>query len=321
MISNWYITAKRKEKIPDSFYGNADKEEFKEEDTDQNELKMGIEIELEHTKDRNLAKKIALDHLSEFKNYYTLLKRMEEKGKKSLSSFLFNNLFNKYATKSFYVEGYNPKRELKTIEDICFYLLDNIGKKLVSILSPEEHKYWIDNGITGDFFAPDSPYHDEPVGIINNYVKAFPINKIQWLITETKKTLQSINLKIGNIIIENFKYDGMEDKIRVIRWVIVSNPHILEKHANPLCPNFSNSNAYLFIKLILNKKNISGDKDYFLSAQYTLNKINNELSNESMVNKALRDLGYSSDGIESIINSVMKKLLLVKEVSQLAVNH
>ena len=45
------------------------------------ELDMGVEIELEHTKSRRLAKEIAMDHLSEIPDYYTRLKKMEKEGK------------------------------------------------------------------------------------------------------------------------------------------------------------------------------------------------------------------------------------------------
>lgn len=45
---------------------------------DQNELKMGIEIEMEHTDDRDVAKEIAMDHLKEIPDYYTRLKKMEK---------------------------------------------------------------------------------------------------------------------------------------------------------------------------------------------------------------------------------------------------
>jgi hypothetical protein len=42
------------------------------------ELNMGIDVEMEHTKNDKLAKKIAMDHLSEFgTGYYTHLKQME----------------------------------------------------------------------------------------------------------------------------------------------------------------------------------------------------------------------------------------------------
>ena len=39
------------------------------------QLKIGIEVELEHTSDRNIAKKIAMDHLKEDPRYYTKLKK------------------------------------------------------------------------------------------------------------------------------------------------------------------------------------------------------------------------------------------------------
>lgn len=54
---------------------------------DLNQLLMGIKVELEHTSDKMLALEIATDHLEEFSDYYTRLKKMEEeaereKGKK-----------------------------------------------------------------------------------------------------------------------------------------------------------------------------------------------------------------------------------------------
>lgn len=42
------------------------------------QLEIGIEIELEHTKDKKIAEEIALDHLWEIKDYYTRLKKMEK---------------------------------------------------------------------------------------------------------------------------------------------------------------------------------------------------------------------------------------------------
>ena len=46
------------------------------------QLKIGSKIELEHTKNKKLATKIAKDHLREFPNYYTYLVKMENKLKK-----------------------------------------------------------------------------------------------------------------------------------------------------------------------------------------------------------------------------------------------
>lgn len=48
---------------------------------DPEQLSMGIEIEQEHTPNLAVAKKIALDHLSEMPDYYTRMKQMEDQYK------------------------------------------------------------------------------------------------------------------------------------------------------------------------------------------------------------------------------------------------
>jgi hypothetical protein len=48
------------------------------------EIKMGIEVEQEHTDSKAIALQIAKDHLSEIPDYYTRLKKMEDQAKKSL---------------------------------------------------------------------------------------------------------------------------------------------------------------------------------------------------------------------------------------------
>lgn len=48
---------------------------------DAKELKMGIEVEKEHTDNPDLAREIAADHLSEFPDYYTRLAKMEAEAK------------------------------------------------------------------------------------------------------------------------------------------------------------------------------------------------------------------------------------------------
>jgi hypothetical protein len=68
---NWY---KRAEDVPG---GLAD--DKKDTDFDSKELDMGVEVELEHTNDRELSKDISKDHLEEFPNYYTELKKMEDR--------------------------------------------------------------------------------------------------------------------------------------------------------------------------------------------------------------------------------------------------
>jgi len=51
----------------------------------KNQLSKGIKVELEHTEDIGIAKEIALDHMSEFPDYYDRLEKMENEAKKSLT--------------------------------------------------------------------------------------------------------------------------------------------------------------------------------------------------------------------------------------------
>ena len=60
--------------------GKAKKEKFTEKDADKKELSMGIKTEMEHTKNKAVAKRIALDHLAEMPDYYTRLLKMEKEG-------------------------------------------------------------------------------------------------------------------------------------------------------------------------------------------------------------------------------------------------
>jgi len=41
------------------------------------QLRMGISVELEHTRSRKVAERIASQHLCEYKDYYTALRKME----------------------------------------------------------------------------------------------------------------------------------------------------------------------------------------------------------------------------------------------------
>jgi len=60
--------------------GYAYEKKFDEKDADPKELKMGIEVEMEHTIDPLISKRISLDHLAEIPDYYTRLAKMEKEG-------------------------------------------------------------------------------------------------------------------------------------------------------------------------------------------------------------------------------------------------
>lgn len=64
--------------------GLADRKNVTEKDVDKGELRRGIAIEMEHTKDERVAKEIALDHLAEIPDYYTRLEKMESRAKKRM---------------------------------------------------------------------------------------------------------------------------------------------------------------------------------------------------------------------------------------------
>jgi len=58
---------------------------YSEKDFDERKIHEGAKIEFEHTCNKELAEKIAEDHISEFSKYYDYLERMENKLKKDKS--------------------------------------------------------------------------------------------------------------------------------------------------------------------------------------------------------------------------------------------
>ena len=67
------IVIKEPEKLKGGKGDNRPDSDFNEKD-----LEHGIKHEMEHTKDRGIAKEIAKDHLSEDPNYYKKLKKIEK---------------------------------------------------------------------------------------------------------------------------------------------------------------------------------------------------------------------------------------------------
>ena len=72
-MTNWYKRA-IKERIPG---GRAEGKDLNKYDSKQ--VDIGEKIEMEHTRDKEIAKEISRDHLEEFDNYYTGLPKMEKK--------------------------------------------------------------------------------------------------------------------------------------------------------------------------------------------------------------------------------------------------
>jgi hypothetical protein len=70
MLGKELKTAQKHDHVPDSAFN-------------PKQLAMGIKVEKEHTDDPEKAKEISKDHLAEFPDYYTRLKKMEAEGEKA----------------------------------------------------------------------------------------------------------------------------------------------------------------------------------------------------------------------------------------------
>jgi len=57
--------------------GRANEKGYTEKNAPKDELRMGIEVEREHSPDIDIRKRISLDHLAETEKYYTGLAKME----------------------------------------------------------------------------------------------------------------------------------------------------------------------------------------------------------------------------------------------------
>lgn len=104
-------------------------------DFDPEELKIGIEIELEHTNDREIAKEIAKDHLEEHPKYYSALVKMEKALSKEpqwLNAEIISHLLSKVP---FYTNWSNlmeslPYENLDIISDILWRNLTTEDAKI-----------------------------------------------------------------------------------------------------------------------------------------------------------------------------------------------
>lgn len=62
--------------------GASNEKELRYDEVDEKQLKRGVEVEMEHTPDRLVAMKVALDHLAENDRYYDYLDKMERSWKR-----------------------------------------------------------------------------------------------------------------------------------------------------------------------------------------------------------------------------------------------
>lgn len=94
------------------------------------QLKMGIEVEMEHTTDPAVAEKIAKDHLAEIPDYYTRLKKMEEDYRRGFGEKFSAGRFVESLERIRSIEGRIASRREKIETDPCLYFNESYGENL-----------------------------------------------------------------------------------------------------------------------------------------------------------------------------------------------
>jgi hypothetical protein len=121
----------------------------------KNQLEMGIKIEHEHTKDKDLAIDIALQHLNEIPDYYTRLKKMESSAKKDHNKFKDVKVQKNYSIATTHPGNFPEEKQYKnesvTIEDAN----GNTFLEIIDLIKPEKMK-----GVSEETKSGDSSLHD-----------------------------------------------------------------------------------------------------------------------------------------------------------------
>ena len=116
----------------------------------EKQLKMGEPIEHEHTKDHELATKIALQHLDEIPDYYTRLKKMENDAKKHHKKF--KDVKEDYQSKNDAVE--ELENRLKVLKNTSYESIDKLMRLIMKkhdMTAKQLHNAFVDkNGKTPD---------------------------------------------------------------------------------------------------------------------------------------------------------------------------
>ena len=145
---SWYKTARR-----------AEEKGITKKDVNAKELKDGIKVEQEHTSDKKEAEKIALDHLAEIPNYYSMLHFMEKAGEEAMDDNLPSGLCPyAYKFSKFFIEKTKDNWNYITPEDLNKKGLDKFF--ILDIRKPGDFKKGHLKGATNifwmDVFKPEN---------------------------------------------------------------------------------------------------------------------------------------------------------------------
>ena len=126
----------------------------------EQQISAGIEVELEHTKDRSIAKEIAMDHLFEDPEYYLKLKSIEKKPKVFLDmDGLLADLFEKVAQ-----EIHHKHYKYLSVEE------KNEAKRIWTD-KEEATKFFDKQGSVEEFFANLPTFGDRTKQIIDTVME------------------------------------------------------------------------------------------------------------------------------------------------------
>ena len=121
----------------------------------KNQLEMGIPIEHEHTKDKDLATDIALQHLDEIPDYYTRLKKMESSAVKNHKEF--KDVKEHCGCEDDAVE--ELEGQLKTLKDTSYDSIDKLMRRVMKkhdLTAKQLHNAFVNkNGKTPDDWVED----------------------------------------------------------------------------------------------------------------------------------------------------------------------
>lgn len=147
---SWYAIAK--EKVPGGFSSGKPDSDF-----DQDQIKKGIEIELEHTNDREMAKEIAKDHLVEDPKYYDHLKEMEDKYVKKSSDKGWYRISDKFLRELDPYESqysYTPRYEMNIQNDAFIHFTTKANAENIlkdGVINPVNGTAYAVSAIYGDW--------------------------------------------------------------------------------------------------------------------------------------------------------------------------
>lgn len=220
----------------------------KEQDVDEKQLKVGIEVEKEHTTDENVAKEIAIDHLTEDPQYYTKLIKnglVDEHPALKLAKELgiLESTINEYVSGINIVQQYIKPDEIIIATNEAYHSWEYFSKtnRLFLVLNKKTLKLRI--------ILFKSSKSDEPPAYKNINVDEFKDD----LGTFTKPKLSAINMLMKQHNIERSRASSpMSSK----KWEIVINGESDNEHHN-LKDVFQNEDLLLLLKLEMNEIDLS----------------------------------------------------------------